>query len=146
MFICLYSKSFQFWICEPQRSRQYMESGNRMWVITYDKKYCLTYLLKKSQNTNIYKLERQAEGLVVKVSAQTTSKLSPHGYAKASSLVTWCSLVCPKPLRHTSVLDQGAHFFHLHPVKCFRNVKVIHLLNISKFSLSHLILTLHLLI
>lgn len=65
-----------------------MESGNRMWVITYDKKYCLTYLLKKSQNTNIYKLERQAEGLVVKVSAQTTSKLSPHGYAKASSLVT----------------------------------------------------------
>lgn len=33
-------------------------------------------------------LERKAEGLRVKVTAQTRSKLPPHGYTKASSLVT----------------------------------------------------------
>lgn len=69
-----------------------MESWNRMCIITYDRKYHLTYLLKSKTHTNMYRvraeLERKAEELGVKVTAQTMSKLSPHGYTKASSLVT----------------------------------------------------------
>lgn len=119
MFICVYSKSFQYWIWEPLRSWLYMESWNRMCIITYDRKYHLTYLLKSKTHTNMYRvraeLERKAEELGVKVTAQTMSKLSPHGYTKASSLVTWYGLVCPKPLRHTSVsrLDQATQMLFL---------------------------------
>lgn len=69
-----------------------MESWNRMCIITYDRKYHLTYLLKSKTHTNMYRvraeLERKAEELGVKVTAQTMSKLSPHGYTKALSLVT----------------------------------------------------------